>query len=296
MTRMSRGSKVGSAWSIPSSTSRSTSTCRAVPWQACTRTLRSSAASRRPSAATLLLRRSSCSQPSSVSGVAGEGRWRSVAAAAARDNCSSRLSRPRVASRGWSATWWLVSAARSPAVVPAAARRAHSTSLGWGSQRCTSRCSARPESSSTSVTGSRVCPNSERRAGRSSDSGRSRSRARVSAWRTFGGGASIRSTSRRQSSGCQVRSSSRPAPRPSESLPRLQSARTVGRCTAYAAKSRDSLAATAYRRPWRSSASAPVSKWPRCRATGRTSRRRASRRAQRAAATPSHPRPSGRHP
>ena len=41
ITRMSRGSSVGSSASRPSSTSRSTSTCRAGPWQACTWTLRS---------------------------------------------------------------------------------------------------------------------------------------------------------------------------------------------------------------------------------------------------------------
>ena len=42
ITRMSRGSRVGSSSSRPTSTSRSTSTWRAVPWQACTWRLRSS--------------------------------------------------------------------------------------------------------------------------------------------------------------------------------------------------------------------------------------------------------------
>ena len=47
MTRMSRGSRVGSSSSSPTSTSRSTSTWRAAPWQACTCRLRSSAAGTR---------------------------------------------------------------------------------------------------------------------------------------------------------------------------------------------------------------------------------------------------------
>ena len=42
ITRMSRGSRVGSSASRPSSTSRSTSTWRAGPWQLCTCTERSS--------------------------------------------------------------------------------------------------------------------------------------------------------------------------------------------------------------------------------------------------------------
>ena len=41
ITRMSRGSRVGSSSSSPTSTSRSTSTCRAALWQACTCRLRS---------------------------------------------------------------------------------------------------------------------------------------------------------------------------------------------------------------------------------------------------------------
>ena len=49
ITRMSRGSSVGSSASRPSSTSRSTSIWRAGPWQLCTCTDRSSAASVRPS-------------------------------------------------------------------------------------------------------------------------------------------------------------------------------------------------------------------------------------------------------
>ncbi len=66
ITRMSRGSSVGSSCSSPTSTSRSTSTWRAAPWHACTWTDRSSAswtrAARVSASGWALARRSDWSQ------------------------------------------------------------------------------------------------------------------------------------------------------------------------------------------------------------------------------------------
>ena len=62
MTRTSRGSSVGSAASRPSTTSRSTSTCRSGPWQACTCTRAVVAASTRSPAGGRSSRRSRCSR------------------------------------------------------------------------------------------------------------------------------------------------------------------------------------------------------------------------------------------
>ncbi len=81
ITRMSRGSSVGSSASAPSSTSRSTSTWRAGPWQLCTWTERSVAESERPCTRTALAAISDCSQPSRVGGRSAEPRHRSVAGA-----------------------------------------------------------------------------------------------------------------------------------------------------------------------------------------------------------------------
>ncbi len=224
ITRMSRGSRVGSSASRPSSTSRSTSIWRAAPWQLCTCTLRSSRRWARPSGRTVLAAMSDCSQPSRVSGRGGAGRYSSVAAAAGRLRCSSRRSRPRVASAGCPTWRWLVSARRG--IGPCSpASRAHRSSLGCGSHRCRSWWVASASSSSMSVPGNRVCPNSDSRAG--SSHGDSCSRATVFACRMAGGSASTAATSARHSGGCQVRSSSRPAVCPSS-----QSTSSRGRCRA----------------------------------------------------------------
>ena len=78
ITRMSRGSSVGSSWSRPTSTSRSTSTCRDGPWQACTWRLRSAGSWRRPArsstAGAWLARRSCWSSPRRVAGSVGRRR------------------------------------------------------------------------------------------------------------------------------------------------------------------------------------------------------------------------------
>ena len=106
---------------------------------------------------------SDCSQPSSVSGaVVGRARYSSVCGSAGRLRCSSRRSRPRVASSGWPTARWLVSSRRAIAPwVPASAR--HSSSLGCGSHRCRSWWVASASSSSMSVHARRVCPNSDSR-------------------------------------------------------------------------------------------------------------------------------------
>ncbi len=213
ITRTSRGSRVGSSASRPSSTSRSTSTWRATPWQACTCTDRSSSASTRPAGRGRSAARSLCSRPSRVSGaVGGRGSSSSVAIAADdRARCSSRVSRPRLASRGCRTRRWLSSSARSTAP-PGPVRVCQSAGDGCGSQTWTSRSAASASSRSISVTDSRVWPNRESRTGRSNASGSSRSRATVAAWRSSGEGPSTRSVSRRQSSGCQARSAGSGAP------------------------------------------------------------------------------------
>ena len=111
ITRMSRGSRVGSSASRPTSTSRSTSTWRAAPWHACTCTDRSPSPEspclppgRHP--ARSLARRSCCSQPSSVSAWSPAGGSGAapppVAPAGPADSvrCSSRASRPSDPSSG----------------------------------------------------------------------------------------------------------------------------------------------------------------------------------------------------
>ena len=221
ITRMSRGSSVGSSSRSPTSTSRSTSTCRAVPWQAWTCTERSAPARTRLASSAgpgaRLARRSACSQPSRVAGSA----WPAGCCSAGRSPSvrrSSRESRPREASRGCPTRSAERSSAR--ATGPAAAVGAsasHSAGEGCGSHRWTSRCSPRARSSSTSVTGRRVWPNRESRAGRSRPSAPSRSCASVVAWRRSGAGASTRTTSRRHSSACHRRSGSSVPPAPSVS-------------------------------------------------------------------------------
>ena len=106
ITRMSRGSRVGSSWSRPTSTSRRTSTWRAVPWQACTWRLRSSTRcvrdERSSTVGAWLERRSCWSQPSRVVGSAS-GRAETSPDGkppASKVRRSSRASRPSEASNG----------------------------------------------------------------------------------------------------------------------------------------------------------------------------------------------------
>ena len=215
ITRMSRGSRVGSSASSPSSTSRSTSTWRAGPWHACTCTLRSSASSTRPAGSTWRWprcrpgaseqrdsRRSSLSRSSGT--VARQARPSALHQQRALQlaHVASERREQRVAGLQVGG----VVAARHGPASPVSDRQ--SASEGCGSHTCTSRCSPSAASSSTSVTAIRVWPNSESRAGRSTACGPARSSSSTRAWRTTGLGAPTAATSRRQSSGCQSRSGS----------------------------------------------------------------------------------------
>ena len=96
ITRMSRGSSVGSSSSRPTSTSRSTSTWRACPWQACTCSDRSCSSSTRAwsvaAPGSALARRSACNHPSRTSGEERALRWlRSRALRWLRSERSERL-------------------------------------------------------------------------------------------------------------------------------------------------------------------------------------------------------------
>ena len=174
ITRMSRGSSVGSSASRPSSTSRSTSTWRAGPWQLCTWTERSSAASVRPCGRTAFAAMSDCSQPSRVSGRSrlGEmfvGLRIGGQAALQFAQVAPERRQQRMARR---CGGWCPSRRGIAPRAPASAR--HSSSLGCGSHRCRSWWADNASSSSISVHASRVCPNSDSRAGRSARPSRSR--------------------------------------------------------------------------------------------------------------------------
>ncbi len=92
------------------------------------------------------------------------------------------------------------------------------TSRWTASARSTLRCPA----------GSRVSPKSDSRAGRSTSSGSSRSRAHAPSTRSAGSGTPIRSRSRRHSSACHS---------PSASSPRAHARTISGRCSAYRSNS-----------------------------------------------------------
>ena len=164
MTRMSRGSSVGSSASRPSSTSRSTSIWRAGPWQRAPAPSGRRRVSVRPSGRTALAAMSDCSQPSRVSGSGrGQARYSSVCgsggqaalqlAQVAAEGGEQRMARPR---GGW---------CRRGGGSGRARRRAtcHRSSLGCGSHRCRSWWVDSASSSSISVLGSRVWPNSDSR-------------------------------------------------------------------------------------------------------------------------------------
>ena len=247
ITRMSRGSRVGSSWSRPTSTSRSTSTWRAAPWQACTCTDRSPAVRRRAQVgvgggvgAQVVL------EPAEQR--VGQGRGRTDSSREPRRaRGAARGSRGR-ARRAAGVRRGRPTCRRSRGTGPSAAvgaRSRHSSVDACGSQRCTSRRSPRARSSATSVTGSRVWPKRDNRGGRSRSSPPDRRRSTVSACRTSGGVVPTWTRSRRHSSACQRRSGSSGPPAPSVSRPSRQSVTSAGRCTAYDANSPASRRATA---------------------------------------------------
>ena len=176
ITRMSRGSRVGSSASRPSSTSRSTSTCRAAPWHACTCTLRSSAASARRPGRRALVARSCWSQPSRSARGAGRrrrgrrgvhrvgGLQRALELAqVAAERGEQRVADPLVG---------VVLDARHAAAL--AGERVPEGRRGVRQPQVHLAGSPSAASSSTSVTGIRVWPNSENRGGRSHRPGRAR--------------------------------------------------------------------------------------------------------------------------
>ena len=233
ITTMSRGSRVGSSSSSPSSTSRSTSTWRAAPWQLCTCTERSAGVSCRPSGRTALARRSAWSQPSMVAGASGSPWWRSVASAAtaARLRWSSRTSRPRVASSGWPTSRWLRSSARGTAPVDAAqglpqvvARvREPEVEVVVGGERGQQRdLGARHPGVAEEREPRRQVARPSPGAGR-----RSRRGARAAAVHRPS------PTRARHSGGCQLRSAASSPPAPSLARPSSQSTSSCGRWTAY---------------------------------------------------------------
>ena len=230
ITRMSRGSSVGSSASSPSSTSRSTSTCRAGPWQACTWTERSSLAHGSARGRTALAAMSDCSQPSRVSGGRRPG-GSSSAARAAAGRAAARADR----GRGWPAAGGRPAVAVVVAAGDGAGRvaRARSTARRWGAAATGAGRGALPSaaSSSISVTGSRVCPNSDSRCGQVE---RPTSRSGQRCWRAAcaGVGAPPGRPARRHSSGCQARSSPGRPPSAVGARPSSQSASSCGRCTA----------------------------------------------------------------
>ena len=172
MTRTSRGSSVGSAASRPRTTSRSTSTWRVRPWQECTCTLRSAGSSGGGLVCTASPARSACSRPSSVGGYGGRS-WR-TSCASGRTCCSSRTSRDRLTSRGFSSRSAVVSSARRTARGPAATA-SHSAGEAWCSHRWTSRRSASAASTCSRARESRLVPKTLIRSGRSSSTAPERS-------------------------------------------------------------------------------------------------------------------------
>ena len=136
ITRMSRGSSVGSSESRPSTTSRSTSTWRDGPWQACTCTLRSPGSRTRVAGSTVALAAMSCCSQES----------RSVVAVALADGRRSLLDHRRRDHRrqgALAARARHVRARRAAGGRPARARR----------PRCAARTAARSSSASQSAGG-----------------------------------------------------------------------------------------------------------------------------------------------
>ena len=196
ITSTSRGSRVGSSASSPSRTSRSTSTWRVRPWQACTWRLRSpSSSSGRASGASPSGMPAGAVVGAQVGLQPAEQRGRAVSASGWCMSVVTALGRLRAAaaSRGrrgratTAAGGWRASAAR---VVPSrrgrrrlsvrGRPRSHSAAEGCGSHRWTSRCSARAASTVDLVGGEPGRPE-DREPGRQVD------HARVGAQRGAGG-------------------------------------------------------------------------------------------------------------
>ena len=191
MTMTSRGSSVGSSASRCRIASRSTSTWRARPWQAWIWRLRSPGASsgRAGSSAASGARSSRTSawmRASSVSVSCSTGWWWSCASSPIT-SCSSRESWPQEASSGLAGRALVGSAARRT-TGPWPRIRSHRAGDGWSRNRWTSRCAASARSTASRPAGSRVRPNSERRAGRSTTAGSSRRRAQAAVMRAAGPG------------------------------------------------------------------------------------------------------------
>ena len=230
ITRMSRGSRVGSSSSSPTSTSRSTSTCRAGPWQACTctepvaragrRAARSSGVGRAVGAQVVLepaeQRVGLAPGPRRPRGC-GRQRRRGCGAARGRRGRARRAAggRPRSAEV-------VVGAGHRPAEAGASA--SHSAGEGCGSHRCTSRCS--PSARQQLDLGDRQPGVPEERQPRrqvEAAAAGAQPGHGVARGARSGGGASTRASSRRHSSACQRRSSSSAPPAPSVSRPSRQS-------------------------------------------------------------------------
>ena len=165
MTRTSRGSRVGSSASRPRITSRSTSTWRVRPWQACTWTLRSLSSSGGGCGWTRSCARSCLSRPRRVSGVGVSSSCRTVVASGAqrvRSCWSSRTSRDSDVSRGlWS--WRRAMSSWRRVTCLALLTVSQSAGEEWCSHRCTSRCSASAARTRRRAGDRRLAPKTESR-------------------------------------------------------------------------------------------------------------------------------------
>ncbi len=238
-------------------TSRSTSTWRVRPWQACTWTLRSVSASgggsvRHDVVGEVLLEPAEQGvgeRPDSCSTVWLPGAVRAMSC------CSSSTSRDSDVSSGLASRLRAVSSLRRT-TGGTAATVSHNAGDEWCSHRCTSRCSARAASTCSRAGESRLAPNTDSRAGRSLSDGSSRSRAQASSSSSAGLGVPRVSRSRRHSSACQARSASSGLPSPRSSRPAAQARSISGRDCPYSSYIEVRRRATESRRPL-SSASVP---------------------------------------
>ena len=244
ITRMSRGSSVGSSSRRPSSTSRSTSTWRAAPWQLCTCTDRSAGVERRPAGRTALARRSDCSQPSIVSGAVGL----TVVVVGRVDGGEAAL-----AARGRRGPGWPAAGGRPAVAEVVGAARPEPRSPAQRPPQVV----ARVREPQVQVVVGRERGQQRRSRCWASGCGR---RARAASGRSLGpasqagdglGVPHVRrglrrpaSTRARHSGGCQRRSAASSPPAPSVTRPSSQSTSSCGRWTAYDAKSPASRRAT----------------------------------------------------
>ena len=234
ITMTSRGSSVGSSASRCRIASRSTSTWRARPWQEWTWTLRSSgrAAARSPAAAC-----GSRRATSAWSAVRAACRRRCVDRVVVVATCSSRAEHELhlagvVAPRGEQAVVRAASRSGRPRGGGAASARAGDASptaratgaAGTGGRRGRRRARAARRGGRA---GSRVRPNSDSAAGRSTRPGSLAQRAHARRAARPGRARRCASRSRRHSSACQAASAGMPA-----SSPAAQARTISGRCSA----------------------------------------------------------------